>query len=47
VIDILTDVVIHGAYHRGQVARIIGRGGGQSPNTDYIAYIRSIGAGEL
>ena len=38
VLDILTHVVIHGAYHRGQIARIIGRAGGQTPNTDYIAY---------
>ena len=44
VLDILTHVVIHGAYHRGQIARIIGRGGGQTPNTDYIAYIRSPGS---
>ncbi len=43
VLDILTHVVIHGAYHRGQVARVIGRAGGQTPNTDYIAYIRSLG----
>ena len=43
VLDILTHVVIHGAYHRGQVARIIGRAGGQTPNTDYIGYIRSLG----
>ena len=42
VLDILTHVVIHGAYHRGQIARIIGRAGGQSPNTDYIAFIRSV-----
>jgi uncharacterized damage-inducible protein DinB len=42
VLDILTHVVIHGAYHRGQIARIIGRAGGQSPNTDFIAYIRSV-----
>jgi uncharacterized damage-inducible protein DinB len=42
VLDILTHVVIHGAYHRGQVARIIGRAGGQSPNTDYIVYVRSV-----
>ncbi len=42
VLDILTHVVIHGAYHRGQVARIIGRGGGQSPITDYIVYVRSV-----
>jgi uncharacterized damage-inducible protein DinB len=43
VLDMLTHVVIHGAYHRGQVARVIGRAGGQTPNTDYIAYIRSLG----
>jgi uncharacterized damage-inducible protein DinB len=43
VLDMLTHVVIHGAYHRGQIARIIGRAGGQSPNTDYITYIRSLG----
>jgi uncharacterized damage-inducible protein DinB len=42
VIDILTHVVIHGAYHRGQVARIIGRAGGQTPNTDYMGYVRSL-----
>jgi len=42
VLDILTHVVIHGAYHRGQIARIIGRGGGQAPSTDYIAYVRSV-----
>jgi uncharacterized damage-inducible protein DinB len=43
VLDMLTHVVIHGAYHRGQVARIIGRAGGQAPNTDFIAYVRSLG----
>ena len=42
VLDMLTHVVIHGAYHRGQIARIIGRAGGQTPNTDYIAYVRSL-----
>jgi uncharacterized damage-inducible protein DinB len=42
VLDILTHVVIHGAYHRGQIARVIGRGGGETPNTDYIAYVRSV-----
>jgi uncharacterized damage-inducible protein DinB len=43
VVDILTHVVIHGAYHRGQVARIIGQAGGQTPNTDYIVFVRSVG----
>ena len=42
VLDILTHVVIHGAYHRGQVARIIGRAGGQTAITDFIAYVRSL-----
>jgi uncharacterized damage-inducible protein DinB len=42
VLDILTHVVIHGAYHRGQIARIIGRAGGPRPNTDFIAYVRSL-----
>ena len=46
VLDILTHVVIHGAYHRGQIARIIGRAGGHSPNTDYIAFIRSVESSE-
>jgi uncharacterized damage-inducible protein DinB len=42
ILDVLTHVVIHGAYHRGQIARVIGRAGGQTPNTDYIAYVRSL-----
>jgi uncharacterized damage-inducible protein DinB len=41
VIDILTHVVIHGAYHRGQIAKAIGRAGVPVPNTDYITYARS------
>jgi uncharacterized damage-inducible protein DinB len=45
VLDILTHIVIHGAYHRGQIARVIGRGGGRSPNTDYIALIRAAESG--
>jgi uncharacterized damage-inducible protein DinB len=42
VLDILTHVVIHGAYHRGQIARAIGRAGGQSVNTDFIIFARSV-----
>jgi uncharacterized damage-inducible protein DinB len=42
VLDILTHVVIHGAYHRGQIAKAIGRAGGQSVNTDYIIFARSV-----
>jgi uncharacterized damage-inducible protein DinB len=40
VIDILTQVVTHGAYHRGQIARVIGRGGGVAVNTDFITFAR-------
>lgn len=42
VIDILTHVVIHGAYHRGQIAKILGRVGAASPNTDFITFAREI-----
>ena len=38
--DMLTQVVTHGSYHRGQIAAQV-RGAGGTPNpTDYIAYIR-------
>ncbi len=40
VIDILTHVVIHGAYHRGQIAKVFGRGGLQAVNTDFITFVR-------
>lgn len=43
VIDILTHVVIHGSYHRGQIAKILGRAGTAAPMTDYIAYVREVG----
>jgi uncharacterized damage-inducible protein DinB len=42
VLDILTHVVTHGAYHRGQVARVIGRSGGIAPDTDFITFAREI-----
>lgn len=38
--EILTHVFTHGGYHRGQVARVIGRAGGKAPNTDYIMFLR-------
>ncbi|MDQ6799639.1 MAG: hypothetical protein M3041_02250 [Acidobacteriota bacterium] len=38
--DILTHVVLHGAYHRGQIATIV-RGSGETPAyTDYIHCVR-------
>jgi uncharacterized damage-inducible protein DinB len=41
-IDILTQVIIHGAYHRGQIAKAIGRAGTPAINTDYITYVRTL-----
>lgn len=42
-LDILTQVVTHGPYHRGQIAKIIGRCGGTAINTDYITFTREVG----
>jgi uncharacterized damage-inducible protein DinB len=42
VIDILTQVVVHGAYHRGQIAKAIGRSGGSPVNTDFITFVREV-----
>ena len=42
VIDILTHVVIHGAYHRGQIAKTLGAIGKQAPSTDFIAFARFV-----
>ena len=38
--DILTQVVTHGSYHRGQIAAAVRAAGGTPNPTDYIAYIR-------
>jgi uncharacterized damage-inducible protein DinB len=43
VLDILSQVVTHGPYHRGQIAKIIARCGGTSVNTDYITFTREQG----
>ncbi len=40
VTEILTHVVTHGAYHRGQIAKAIGRSGGAAVNTDFIMFLR-------
>ncbi len=42
VVDILTHLVIHGAYHRGQIAKALGRAGTPATETDYIAYVRTV-----
>jgi uncharacterized damage-inducible protein DinB len=38
--DILLHVMLHGAYHRGQVSLIVRRAGGTPVPSDYIAFIR-------
>jgi uncharacterized damage-inducible protein DinB len=42
VIDILTHVVIHGAYHRGQIAKAFRRAGILPVRTDYIDFVRKM-----
>ena len=39
-VDILAHMANHGTYHRGQVATLIKRSGGNPPETDYIVFIR-------
>ena len=41
-IDILTQILLHGPYHRGQIARAIGRAGGEAVNTDFITFARQV-----
>lgn len=38
--DVLTHVLLHGAYHRGQVAAALRAAGTAPPATDYIAWVR-------
>lgn len=40
VLDILLQVITHGGYHRGQIAKLIGRSGGTAINTDFIMFAR-------
>jgi uncharacterized damage-inducible protein DinB len=40
--DILTHVVNHSTYHRGQIARGIKAKGGVPPVTDFIAFAREV-----
>jgi uncharacterized damage-inducible protein DinB len=39
-IDILHHVIIHGGYHRGQVARALREHGVDPPPTDFIRWVR-------
>jgi uncharacterized damage-inducible protein DinB len=38
--DVLQHVIMHSAYHRGQVAVALRQAGGKPALTDYVAYIR-------
>ncbi|MEM8560223.1 MAG: DinB family protein [Bacteroidota bacterium] len=38
--DILMHLLIHGGYHRGQLARALREAGHAPPNTDYITHVR-------
>ena len=38
--EILLHVMLHGAYHRGQIATAVRSGGDAPGNTDYITFVR-------
>ena len=40
VADVLTHVVLHSSYHRGQVASLLGRAGEAAAYSDYIECVR-------
>jgi uncharacterized damage-inducible protein DinB len=40
VVDILTQVSHHGAYHRGQLAKLLKGVGAPAPQTDFITFAR-------
>lgn len=42
IVDILTHVVIHGAYHRGQIAKVLGASAGSAVSTDFITFARNV-----
>ena len=43
--DVLRHLVMHSAYHRGQIAQAVREAGGQPAATDYIVYARQQRAG--
>ena len=38
--DVLMHLVLHSAYHRGQVAAAVREAGGKPATTDYVVYLR-------
>lgn len=43
--DILTQVALHGHYHRGQINSMLRTAGNEPVNVDYITYVRLNGIG--
>jgi uncharacterized damage-inducible protein DinB len=39
--DVLMHLVLHSAYHRGQVAAAVREAGGKPASTDYVVYLRA------
>ena len=39
-VDIVTHVALHGAYHRGQIAWVLRHGAGEPLSTDFITMVR-------
>lgn len=42
--DVLTHLLMHAAYHRGQVAAAVREAGGKPATTDYVYYLRRLTA---
>jgi uncharacterized damage-inducible protein DinB len=40
--DVLTHLVMHSAYHRGQIAAAVREAGGKPAATDYVVYVRQL-----
>ena len=40
--DILSHVLVHSGYHRGQVTRMLRDAGAKPLNTDYMTYVRDL-----
>ncbi|HLI34509.1 MAG TPA: DinB family protein [Terriglobia bacterium] len=41
-VDVLEHLVMHSAYHRGQLAAAIREAGGKPAPTDYVVYVRQL-----
>jgi uncharacterized damage-inducible protein DinB len=41
--DVLMHLVMHSAYHRGQVAKAVRDAGGKPAATDYVVFVRQFG----